>query len=180
MLKRIYFFIPIVALIIFGIFYAIDSKQIVAQEVAKQQAIEQAHKEKLLQQALAQQKAIEDARKAADERAKEKAAKEAQAAAEKQAFQDAYDARDKAARDVRKYTDRIRELQTSIGVEKDAITKIEQDRKVQTSEYQFLQKFIVGAVTNQNSLRAVLQKIADADAARAAAEAAAAAAKQKS
>ena len=67
-----------------------------------------------------------------------------------------------------------RKIEKDIKVEKEAIAKIEADRKLAVDEQTFLKEYVKQAEANTKSLTEVLDKITAADKARAEAEAAAA------
>lgn len=173
----VYFLVPLIGLIAFGAVYWNFSSQYGAKEAAKVAAIRKAKEEKLLQEAKSREQAIKDALAAQERRKAERAAKEAKEKKDQEERQAAVEARDKANRDQLKLGQQKERLEKDIKAEKEAIAKIEDDRKRAVEEQAFLKTYVKQAQANTKSLADVLEKINAADAARAAAEAAAAKAK---
>jgi len=175
----IYFLMPLIGLIAFGAVYWNFSAGYEQKEAAKKALIRKAKEDKLADEARNREKAIKDALAAQERRKVEKAAKEAKEKKDQEERQTAYEARNKANRDQLKLKDQAERLQKDIETEKQAIAKIEDDKKRAVDEENFLKIYVKQAEANTRSLAEVLDKIAAADAARAAADAAAAAAKAK-
>lgn len=170
----IYFLVPLIGLIAFGAVYWNFSQGYEAKIAEKARLVRVAKEEKLKAEAQNREKAIKDAIAAQDRRKAEKAEKEAKEKADQEARQLALEARDKANRDQLKLAQQIERLEKDIKVEKEAIAKLEEDRKRAADEEQFLKTYVKQAEANTKSLTEVLDKINAADAARAAAEALAA------
>lgn len=173
----IHFLIPLVGLLIFGAVYWNFSTGYEAELAKKAKIVREAKEEKLRIEAKNRETAIKEAVAAQDRRKVEKAAKEAKEKADSEARQLAVEARDKANREQLKLAQQVERLEKDIKVEKDAIAKIEEDRKRAADEEAFLKTYVKQAEANTKSLADVLEKINAADAAKAAAEAQAAKAK---
>lgn len=176
--KYIYFLAPLIGLVIFAAVYWNFSKGLAAREARHQAAIEQAKKEKLDKQAKDNAKAIADALASQERRKIERAAKEAKDKKDHDDRAAAVEAQGKAERDQRKIAEQVKGLEKEIQAEKDAIAKLEIEKKKSTDEQAFLVNYVKLAEDNARQLSQVLDKIAAADAARAAAEAAEAAKKK--
>ena len=176
--KYVYFLAPLIGLVIFGAVYWNFSKGLAAREARHQAAIEQAKKDKLEKQARDNAKAIADALAAQEKRKIERAAKEAKDKKDHDDRATAVEAQGKAERDQRKIAEQVKSLEKEIQAEKDAIAKLEVDKKKSADEQAFLVNYVKLAEDNARQLSQVLDKIAAADAARAAAEAAEAAKKK--
>lgn len=170
----IYFLVPLIGLIAFGALYWNFSQGYEAKIAEKARLVRVEKEEKLKTEAKNREKAIKDAIEAQERRKAEKAEKEAKEKADQEARQLALEARDKANRDQLKLAQQIERLEKDIKVEKEAIAKLEEDRKRAADEEQFLKTYVKQAEANTKSLTEVLEKINAADAARAAAEALAA------
>lgn len=171
----VYFLVPLVGLIAFGALYWNFSSGYEAELERKALVVRQAKEGKLRQEAKDREQAIKDAVAAQERRKVEKAAKEAKEKEDQEARQLAVEARDKANRDQMKLAQQVERLEKDIKVEKDAIAKIEEDRKRAADEEAFLKTYVKQAEANTKSLTEVLDKITAADAAKAAADALAAA-----
>jgi len=175
----VYFLAPLVGLIIFGAVYWNFSKGYAAREAERIRLEKQKKEDKLRAQAKANEQAIREALAAQERRKADRAAKEAKDKADKEARTAAVEAKEKAYRDQEKFGKQVDRLEKELQAEKDAITKLENDKKKFTDEQAFLRIYVKQAEDNVKSLMQVIDKIAAADAARAAADAAAAAAAKK-
>ena len=175
-MKKIYFYflVPLIGLLAFGDIYWNFSAGYEANLAQKARVIREAKDEKLRVEAKNREQAIKDALAAQERRKVEKAAKEAKEKADSEARQLAIEARDKANRDQMKLAQHVERLEKEIKLEKDAISKIQEDRKRAADEEAFLKTYVKQAEANTKSLTEVLDKITAADAARAAADALAA------
>jgi hypothetical protein len=177
--KYVYFLAPLIGLVIFSAVYWNFSKGLAAREARHQADIEQKKKDKLEKQAKDNAKAIADALAAQDKRKAERMAKDAKDKKDHDDRAAAVEAQGKAERDQRKLAEQVKSLEKDIQAEKDAIAKLESDKKKAADEQAFLLGYVKLAEDNARQLSQVLDKIAAADAARAAADAAAAADKKK-
>lgn len=175
----VYVLAPIIGLIIFGAIYWNFSSGYEAKEAAKALAIKQERDAKALALAKANEQAILEANAGVERRKREREAKDAKDKKDHEIRQAAADAKEKAYVDKEKFAKQVVRLENDLKTEKDAIAKLEDDKKKLTDEQAFLRVYVKQAKDNVAQLKTVLDKIAAADAARAAAEAAAAAAAKK-
>src|SRR5215216_2666555 len=171
----VYFLVPLIGLIAFGAVYWNFSSGYEAEIERKAKIVREAKEEKLRVEAKNREQAIKDALAAQERRKVEKAAKEAKEKADQEARQLAVEARDKANREQIKLAQQVERLEKDIKVEKEAIAKIEDERKRAADEENFLKTYVRQAEANTKSLTEVLDRITAADQARAAADALAAA-----
>jgi hypothetical protein len=171
----VYFLVPLIGLIAFGALYWNFNAGYEAELAQKAKIQRDARDEKLRIEAQNREQAIKDALAAQERRKIEKAEKEAKERADQEKRQLAIEARDKANRDQMKLAQQVERLEKDVKVEKEAIAKIEEDRKRQMEEEAFLKTYVKQAEANTKSLTEVLDKITAADAAKAAADALAAA-----
>lgn len=171
----VYFLVPLIGLIAFGAVYWNFSSGYEAEIERKAKIVREAKEEKLRVEAKNREQAIKDALAAQERRKVEKAAKEAKEKADQEARQLAIEARDKANREQIKLAQQVERLEKDIKVEKEAIAKIEDERKRASDEENFLKTYVKQAEANTKSLTEVLDRITAADQARAAADALAAA-----
>jgi len=176
-MKKAYFIVPILGVLIFSFFYFNATKDIEAKEAAQKHAIETARQKKLEDEAAARQKAYQDAVALADLRKKQRAEREAKDQADKEAHEALISERDKMYRESERLARQIERQNKDVQAEKEEIAKIEEAKRGYLSDQEFLKKYVVEAQTNQKALEDVLNKIAAAD--KAAADAAALAAKAK-
>ena len=167
----VYFLVPLIGLIAFGAVYWNFSSGYEAKVAQKAKVQREIREEKLRVEAKNREQAIKDALAAQERRKVEKAAKEAKEKADQEARQLAVEARDKANRDQIKLAQQVERLEKDIKVEKEAIAKIEEERKRAADEEKFLKTYVKQAEANTKSLTEVLDKITAADAAKAAADA---------
>lgn len=172
----VYLLSPVVAMIIFGAVYWNFHSGYEAREAAKAAAARAEKEAKLVVQATANAQAIKDANAGVAKRKAERDAKEVREKRDHELRQVALDARDKSAVDRDKFTKQVTRLESDVKTEKDAIAKLEEERKKANDELAFLRVYVKQAEENVKTLKGVLDKIVAADAARAAADAAAAAA----
>lgn len=170
----IYFLVPLIGLIAFGAVYWNFSAGYEAKLADKARVQREAKEAKLREEAKNREKAIADALEAQERRKIEKAEKEAKQKADEETRALAIEAQRKAERDQQKLANQVERLEKEIKVEKEAIAKLEEDRKRAMEEENFLKTYVKQAEANTKSLTEVLDKIVAADAARAAAEAQAA------
>ena len=174
--NKLYFIIPVVALIAFGFYYWNFSSQYQAVEDAKAAAVKQAKIVKLQEEAIAREAAIKDAVDAQKIRKAEKAARDAKAQQEKDDKENARLGAEKADQEAQKLTRQADKLEKDVAATKDEISKIETEEKRSQEELGFVKQYTAAAKENQMKLADVLTKIQEADAATARAAAAAAAA----
>lgn len=171
----VYFLVPILGVIAFAAVYWNFSSGYEARLAEKAAIVRQAKEDKLRKEAKDREIAIKEALASQERRKAEKAAKEAKEQADQEQRQLAIEARDKAFRDQVKLSQQVERLEKDVKVEKEAIAKIEEEKKRAVEEQAFLKDYVKQAQANTKSLTEVLDKITAADAARAAADALAAA-----
>mgnify|MGYP001557638598 FL=1 len=171
----VYFLVPILGVIAFAAVYWNFSSGYEARLAEKAAIVRQAKEDKLRKEAKDREIAIKDALASQERRKAEKAAKEAKEQTDQEQRQLALDAREKAFRDQVKLSQQVERLEKDVKVEKEAIAKIEEEKKRAVEEQAFLKGYVKQAQANTKSLSEVLDKITAADAARAAADALAAA-----
>lgn len=176
----LYFIVPLLLTAVFGVYYW-RYASVYDERIAK---IEAEHKadldKKRSDEAKAREKAIADAQEQTEKRKKAKAEKEAREAKEREERERAAQERNKAHEESRKFADKVKALQKEVTDNKTEIAKIEQDQKELVDEEKYLREFAKQADANTQALTGVIQKIDDAEKARAEAERAAAAAKKSS
>ena len=177
--KYAYIVVPLILLVIFSAVYWNFSKGLAAREAKRVAEAEQKKKDKLRDQAQKNEQAIREALASQEKRKAERAAKDAKDKKDHDDRQAAVEARDKANRDQLKLNQQVERLENEIKAEKDAIAKLQIEKKKAADEQAFLVGYVKQADENARLLSQVLDKIATADAARAAADAADAAAKKK-
>ena len=175
----IYFLIPLVGLIIFGVVYikfnagyeaGLAAKAKIQRDI-KQAKVDEENKQRAV--------AIKDAQIGSAKRKQEREAKEIADRKEKDEREVSINARDKARRDASKLADQVKRQIKDIEEVKKDISKVDEDKKRSVDEIAFLKTFVKKSEINVKSLAAVLDKIQAADAAaEAAAKAAALAAKK--
>jgi hypothetical protein len=170
----IYFLVPLVGLIAFGALYWNFNTHYEAILADKARIVREAKDEKLRAEANNRERAIKEALAAQERRKIEKAAREAKEKADQDGRLLAIEARDKANREQSKLGQQVERLTAEIKNEKEAIAKIEDEKKRALDEQAFLKTYVKQAEANTKSLTQVLEKIAAADAAKATIEAAAA------
>jgi len=180
-MKKAYFLVPLIGVIIFAFIYWNALNGIKEKEMAEKHRVEQARQKKLQDEVAARQKAYEDAVVQAERRKKEKAERETKEQADRDAREALINEREKTFRDQEKLARQIERQNKEVQTEKEEISKVEEQKKAFLSEQEFLKSYVKQAETNQKGLEDVLTKIAAADkAAQEAASKAAAAAKAKS
>ena len=175
-MNKVYIFVPLLALAGFSFLYMGFAKEYELAAAAKIEDAKEARRQEILQEAADRKKAIDEALALNEVRKAEREAKEAKELAEKEARFAAEQALDVARSDRNKFSNQVKTLKDDIEVVQKEIAEIQEDKKVSEGEIAFLQTYVTAAQKNKASLQAVLQRINEADAARAAAEAAAAAA----
>ncbi|HVT71877.1 MAG TPA: hypothetical protein VHD61_01965 [Lacunisphaera sp.] len=177
-MNKIYFIVPVIGLLIFGVFYHNFTNEYDARIKAAQEKIEQDRKERAARDIKNREAAIQAAIETQARRKKEREAKEAAEEAKKVARQEAEDARVKAFDDRNKLRDQAARLKKDLEEVKAATAKVAEEKKKNLEEEAFLKTYVKQAEANVQYYYKLLDNINAAEAARAAA--AAAAAKQKS
>jgi hypothetical protein len=174
--NKLYFIIPLAALIAFAAYYWNFSSQYEAVEAARAAAVKQAKVEKLEQEATARQAAIKDALEAQKIRKAERIARDAKTQQEKDDKENARLGAEKADQEAQKLIRQNDKLEKDVAATKDEIAKIQAEENRSKEELVFVKQYTATAKENQMKLADVLTKIQEADAATARAAAAAAAA----
>ncbi len=178
-MNKVYIIVPFVCLLIFGGFYVKFEKGYDA-HVAELKAKEDAAKKAKVAKELADR---EIAYKAAmDAQAKRKVEREAKEKIEQQKKDDrqaADDKRERAFSDRNKLTAQVRSLKKDLDEVQAEVKKIEEEKKSLSDEQAFLKTYVKQAESNVKYYYDLLDKIAQAEKARAEAAAIAAAAAKK-
>lgn len=169
--KYAYFLAPLVGLIIFGAIYWNFSKGLAAREAKHQAEVKQKIEDKKRAQAKANEQAMREALESQARRKADKAAKEAKDQKDRDERQLAVETQNKANRDQQKLAAQVDRLEKELQAEKDAIAKLEIEKKKSADEQAFLVTYVKQAEANARELSQVIDKIAAADIARAAADA---------
>jgi len=177
-MKKAYIIVPVLALIVFVAFYWQFNSTYQAKQAAKERQVREQREEKLRKEAADRERAIKDAVAASEQRKREREEREARDKANREARDLARQARNKAESDVMKLNKQVDRLKADVEDEKQAIAKIEEDKKQAASEEAFLRKYVTQAQANVKNLTGVLDKISAADAAAEAAARAAARSKK--
>lgn len=175
-MKKAYFIVPIVGVIVFSFFYFNTLSELDAKEKAKKEREKQIREEKRLKEILEREKAFAEAVKLQAKRKAEKEAKEAKERAEKEQLLALRDDRDKAFRERDRQYKAATRLGDEIKIEEEAIAKLKTSIATQKDEVAFLKTYVQKANENRKSFETVLGKIdaaekAAADAAKKAADA---------
>jgi len=179
-MKKAYFLVPLIGVIVFSFFYWNALKDIQAKDIAEKHRMEEAKQKKQQEDLAAHEKAYKDAVATAERRKKEKAEREAKEQADREAREALIAERERTFREQEKLARQIERQNKDIAVEKDEIHKVEEEKKAFVSEQEFLKTYVKQAEDNQKNLEDVLNKIAAAEKAVQEAAKAAAAAKAKS
>lgn len=179
-MNKVYIIIPLVALAVFYGFYHNFAKGYEAKIVAAKQKEEEIKKEKARQEVLNREKAIQAAVEAQAKRKAEREAREKLEEEKRLARQAAEDKRERAFSDRNKLTDQSRRLKKDLEEVQEELKKIELQKKTLIDEQAFLKDYVKQAEANVKYYYDLLEKIAQAEKARADAAAAAAAAAKRS
>ncbi len=169
----LYFVVPLVLTAIFSIFYVRYSGEYAAREARIEEQKKIDRQQKLDAEAKAREKAVAEAVATTEKRKREKAEKDAREQKERDARELKQGELRKAQEDSRKFEDQVNRLKKDIQDNKDAIAKIETDKKDLLEQKAFLLQFVKEADANTQKLQDLMDKIIAADQARAAAEKAA-------
>lgn len=178
-MKKAYFIVPIVGVLLFAAYYIfVYSAQHEARAKVEKETADRVKQEKLEKERKDREKALADAIALTEKRKKEREERDAKEKAEKDAEQALSDSRDQADSEQRKARDRVDRLNDELGIEKEALAKIDAQKQLLTADEEGLRKNTKEAESNVALYQEVIQKVeakekADAAAAKAAAEAAA-------
>jgi hypothetical protein len=179
-MKKAYVIFPALALLVFIGFWWSFRAEYQAKEQEKVRLIREAKIEKLQKEAEDRELAIKNAYAEQARRKLAKEEREAKDRADREARQAAVEARNKSFRDKDKLEKQLARLNGEVDVEKEAVAKLQEQKRKLIDEEKFLRTYVAMAEANAKSLTDLIDEIAKADAARAAAAAAAAAAARKS
>ncbi len=158
-MNKSYFIAPFLLLLVFSAFYGVHRGGLKEREAAQAAQVEAALKAKNDAELVARKTAMSEAIAAAEQRKKDKDAKELKDKTEKEARQLAVDARDKAFREQERSAKQIDRLTKDIEVEKAAIAKLASTRKEAETEKSFLLDFVTKSQTNVQALQGLLTKL---------------------
>ena len=158
-MKKVYFFAPIFALVVFSGFYASHVSGLKEREAEKKAAAESALRLKQEEELAARKAAMAEAIALAEQRKKEKDAREAREKADQDARQLAIDARDKAFRDREKSARQIERVRKEIEAEEAALARVASARREAGAEKAFLDEFVAKAQANVQALQTLLTKL---------------------
>lgn len=179
-MNKVYILIPLLALVVFYGFYHNFAKGYEAKIALAKQKVEDEKKEKARQEVLNREKAIQAAVEAQAKRKAERDAKDKLDEEKRTARQTAEDKRERAFSDRNKLADQARRLKKDLEEVQEEVKKIEAQKKTLVDEQAFLKNYVKQAEANVKYYYDLLEKIDQAEKARAAAAAAAAAAAKKS
>jgi len=177
-MNKLYITVPLVFLAVFYGFYHNFSKGYEAKIVAAKQKIEDEKKEKARQEVVNREKAIQAAIEAQGKRKAEREAKEKLDEEKRVARQNAEDQRERSFSDRNKLADQSRRLKKDLEEVQEEVKKIEATKKSLLDEQAFLKDYVKQAEANVKYYYDLLDKVAQAEKARADAAAAAAASKR--
>lgn len=178
-MKKAYFFIPIVFLVLFALFYAKFRSGHAAREQARLEKVRLEKEARVVEDQNKRKVAYDEAVAAKKIRDEERARKAAQKIKDDEQRELAIQNRAKARTDADKLEANVKKLQKDVEETKEDIKKLEEDKRRALAEEAFLKDYVKKAQANESGLQAVLEKIALADKmAEDAAKAAAAATKK--
>ncbi len=158
-MKKLYFIVPVIGVLIFGAFYWNFSSEIEQREHDKKEAVRIERETKQKADLEAKKKAIEEAITLQEKRKVEKAEREKRAEEEKQVQLELKDAADKARDERDKVLRTVDRLNNEIKTEEAALKKIAVEKSTLAADDEFLQKYVKLAETNKASLEEILVKI---------------------
>jgi hypothetical protein len=168
---KIYFLVPILALILFGGYYWNFRSQYEAHQAEIIATAKAKKEEKLRQDELAREQAIKDAIDAQKQRKAERAAREALEQKQRDDKENAILDRDKADQEQQRLERQVEKLTKDVDDAKKEIAALRADNEKQVDEVAFLGEYVKKAEDNRASLAMVLTKIQAADDANAKAKA---------
>jgi flagellar biosynthesis GTPase FlhF len=158
-MNKTYFIAPLVALVVFVGFYTSYQSTVKQRDALRIERVEAALKAKNDADEAARKMAMADAIKSAEQRKKDREARELKDKAEKEARQVAADLRDKAFREQEKISRQVERLKKDIEVEQTAITALIAAQKEAEFERAALVEFVRKAQTNVDALQSLLGRI---------------------
>ena len=158
-MNKAYFIAPLAALVVFSTVYAVHRDGLKEREAAKVAADAAALQAKNEADLAARKLAMAQAIAAAEQRKKEKEAREAREQADREVRQAAIDARDRAYRDQERVAKQIERLKKDIEAERSALAKLETSKKEAVSEQAFLADFVVKSRANVQALQSLIDRL---------------------
>lgn len=160
---KIYFLVPILALVLFGGYYWNFRSQYQAHQAEIIATAKAKKEEKLREDEQARERAIKDAIDAQTQRKKERAERLALEQKQRDDRESADLDRDKAAQEADKLARQVEKLTKDVDDAKKEIAKLDADNQRQVDEISFLGEYVKKAEDNRSSLGQVLTKIQAAD-----------------
>ena len=160
--KYVYFFPPLIGLLIFGAVYWQYSSGYEARLAESERKARAVIDAKLADDVRARERAVKDALASQEKRKIDKAANEKKEAADKEMREKAMQAKFRAQRETDKLEQQAKRLKKEIEEEKKEIEKIEADKKRSIDEVAFQREFVKKAEENARNLAVVLDRIAAA------------------
>lgn len=179
-MNKVYIIIPLLALAVFSGFYLNFAKGYEAKIALAKAKVDEEKKEKARQEVINRENAIKAAVEAQAKRKLEREAKERADEQKRLDRQAAEDKRERGFSDRNRLADQKRRLEKDLIEVNDEVKKIEAEKKTLIDEQAFLKNYVKQAEANVKYYYDLLDKIAQAEKARADAAAAAAAAAKKS
>ncbi|MFA6959803.1 MAG: hypothetical protein WC205_03515 [Opitutaceae bacterium] len=166
-MTKVYFTVPLVALALFlGAFlWSQNARTTREREKARVHQAEQVAKADAEREA--RRLALDEGMRVQARLKEERLAREARETADRETRQAALDTRDQAFRDQERLARQIERLKREIANEQEAVNRLQLDADSDHAELVFLKTYIPQARDNAANLKTVLEKIAEADAARA-------------
>lgn len=177
---KFYFIVPIIAVIVFSLYYWSFASQYDAKQAQIVAAQRQARLDKLTEEAKQREAAIHDAVEAQKVRKADRLARDAKERQQRDDRENARLEQEKADQEAQKLERQAEKLEKDVAAANEDIAKIKIDQKRDADEVTFLKQYTEAAKANQAKLAEVVAKIMAADAARARADALAAAQAKKS
>lgn len=178
-MNKLYIIIPVLGLLAFAAYYSQFNKGHEAKLEAAKLVLENERKAKLQEEIESREKAIQAAIEAQARRKLEREERERVAEQKRVDRQTAEDQRARAFSDRNRLTDQKRRLERELAEVQEEVKKVEAEKKTLQGEQAFLKNYIRQAEANVKYYYDLLDKIAQAEKARADAAAAAAAAAAK-
>ncbi len=177
-MNKVYIIVPIILLAVFSGFYISFAKGYEAKIAAQEAKVEADKKEKARQEVLNREKAIQVAIEAQAKRKQEREARERLEEQKRNDRQAAEDRRERAFSDQNRLADQKRRLEKDLAEVNEEVKKVEAEKTNLLAEQEFLKNYVKQAEANVKYYYDLLDKITQAEKARADAAAAAAAAKK--
>lgn len=158
-MHKAYFLVPVVSLLLFSGLYVSHVSGIKEREAIAKAEVDAALAAKNEAEINARKAAMADAIAQAEQRKKERAAKEVLEAAKKEERQAAIDARAKAYQEQEKMARQAERLGKEIEIEQAALAKLQAEAKAHQAEEAFLLEVVGKAQGNARSLGTLVEKL---------------------